>query len=131
MLSALFWLSWIRILIVIVDPDQWKLSNINKELWCPGVQKGCCTFVGMFLDLCPALSIYFSCKNFVLTFKSDQDADPHEFAFVWLPGSGSESGSACESRSGSALKPTRIHNTTDRVAIKITRKSFSYTFHLQ
>ncbi len=69
------------------DPGAWKLTKVNQLTWFPASQKGFCTvrrtFVGMFLDLLPTVSI-FSMYQFFVTFKSDQDPDPDALPAVTL-----------------------------------------------
>jgi hypothetical protein len=71
-----------------------EIDRTLKITWFSAFQKGFCTIVirryGMFFDLLPAFSI-FSCKNSTFC---DQDPDPPGSELVWLPGSGSVSGSA-------------------------------------
>jgi hypothetical protein len=64
--------AWIRIQFALLDPDPYleygsgsesleidKTLQINLASWHSAYQKGLCTFVGMFLDLLPTVSIFF------------------------------------------------------------------------
>ncbi len=48
--SVLIWLSWVPFRTGNADPDPgaWKMTKINKWTWFPAIQKGFCTFVGIF-----------------------------------------------------------------------------------
>jgi hypothetical protein len=55
--------------VVDLDPDPraWKLIKINKQkIGFSAFQKGFCTFIGVFFDILPTLSIFFMQKfNFL------------------------------------------------------------------